>query len=480
MSLHVDAVSQFERGDLEGARQTVERFLQHEAVDHVQFGDGLLLLSSIQCAAKEYDEAERMVATCHGYLQEHLGPSHHGVATALLNRAVILLERFTLESSLLSVLPTAERGPRDDDEPSLVPKERRSPLRGPSHPKRHSDLSASTSSNPIILSGNTNAPASSAPRIERVVDAQKYLAEAERLVENTFGPDRLVLADIHHNHGVCCEILGGYTDALEHYLKSLKIREKFKDTSGATDLKLALTMEHVAMIYRLTEVKLGDAVRLLAVVAQTRRKYLGPSHPLYAAALFEQGVCALESLHRRLAIPLFLKCLEIRVKVLGVDHLETKLVLHYLKGIEHEHLVRLQQQSAASFSSFHHNGHQQISINNVGSLGLQIERILHQGRRMLYGGGSVLGSSEQYRSKPTVGTPAMTSAPTSPMLERYRKMEEHSIQPHVRGSQPLPSRGSHPAESPNESVVLDIKAEDNSVRSREGNVPPLHPNNRFR
>jgi tetratricopeptide (TPR) repeat protein len=271
--LHQEALLLYDKGDLEAARGAVERFL-HEAKDHVQFGNGLLLLGNIYCARQEFEEAERMVATCDGYLTEHLGSSHPGVATALLNRAIILLERHRTATSRI------------------------------------------------------------VDNVEWVVRASGYLERAQHLLQNSYGTDRLVLADVHHNQGCCHEVIGDFVTALGHYMKSMKIRERFKDATGATDLKLALTMEHVAMIYRSVEEKLDDACRIMGVVAATRRKYLGPLNPLYLQSLLQHGVIALEAKNRRLAKALLVKCLDLQCTVFGPEHPRTLLTAIYVHEVD--------------------------------------------------------------------------------------------------------------------------------------------------
>lgn len=317
MSLHLQATALYERGDLEEARGTVERFLQLEALDHLQFGDGLLLLSTILCGMQLFDESERMAATCHGYLCEHMGARHRSVAAASLNRSIILLERYYRTNDLHAMV--VKHSHRRGSGGGAVGNSR-----------------ALSSMSVHGQSSTTHSDDSTGNAIQWVVHAKRHLEEALDILQDSFGLDRLLLADVFHNLGCCDEILGTYSAAMEHYMRSLKIREKFQDASGTTDLKLAQTMEHVAMVYRLTESKLGEAQKLLGVVAHTRRRYLGPQHPSYAAALFEQGVCAFEALHMRSALTLLRKSHQIRVDCFGVNHPETQHIRHYLDALYEE------------------------------------------------------------------------------------------------------------------------------------------------
>ena len=304
--LHQEALLLYDKGDLDGARSVVERFL-HDASDHVQFGNGLLLLGNIYCARQEFEEAERMVATCEGYLAEHLGASHPGVATALLNRAIILLERY-----------------------------RTSPLR---------------------LVDN----------VEWVVRASGFLEQGQSLLQNAYGTDRLVLADVHHNQGCCQEVMGDFVGALTHYMKSMKIRERFKDATGSTDLKLALTMEHVAMIYRCVEDKVDDACRIMGVVASTRRKYLGPLNRLYLQSLLQHGVIALEAKNRRLAKALLVKCLDLHCTVYGSDHPQTMLTAVYVYEVDPPSAEQILVGSSKNPSAREYQPHQQQQAMRVPS-----------------------------------------------------------------------------------------------------------------
>jgi tetratricopeptide (TPR) repeat protein len=310
MSLNLQATALYERGDFEEARGTVERFLQLEALDHTQFGDGLLLLSTILCAMQLFEEAERMAATCHGYLCEHMGPTHRGVAAASLNRSIILLERYY----------------RTNDLHTMVAKHALTHRRGGSGSRLLSSAS-------IHGQSSTYSEDSSSGAVQWVVLAKRHLDEAFEILQDSYGVERLLLADVLHNLGCCDEILGTYSAAMDHYMRSLKIRGKFQDASGTTDLKLAQTMEHVAMVYRLTESKLGEAQKLLGVVANTRRRYLGPLHPAYAAALLEQGVCAYEALNLRSALTLLRRCHQIRSDCFGPSHPETIHIRKYLDAL---------------------------------------------------------------------------------------------------------------------------------------------------
>lgn len=418
-SVFVEAIALLDAGRYDAARDAVERFLQSEALDHVQFGNGLLLLASAHAGMHAYDEADKILATCCGYLHEHLGSQYVGTATALVNRGSLLLQRYHYKSSLHNIVGARGGGVLHSDSASAVP------------------------------SSPGDNPEEGTDAIRWVVSAKEHLERACRILQDAFGTDRLILADALHNLGCCCEILGGYTDAMTHYMRSLKIREKFKDTTGATDLKLAQTMEHIAMIFRLTDAKLPEASRILAIVAATRRRFLGPAHPMYLLTLFEQGVCAVEGLNRRQALHYFQRCATGREKVLGPSHVDTKL--------------------AWAFANWIKQGPQQhqprVPPSSSGPTRPSPDVIVPSARREQH-------YDDHYEQHNTSDEDFM-------IMRRY-------LPSHVDGSNQLAEREWTPSATPNHSVELQVRPASHSgyVADRDVsvpvarislNVPPLHP-----
>lgn len=218
-------ISQLSRVELKGNDSTAV---------HKLFSNALLLVSNVYSAVGPSAESDRLLATCYGYVKEHIPVDSHNIAlaTILYNRAVIRLEWERLDPS-------------------------------------------------------------SAPR-KAVVDAQNYLTEAENRLVNVLGLPRLLLADVLHCHGVCHHMLGlDYMAAVECYRRSMEIRRHFGDVHGISDLKTALTMEHIAHIYRLWG-KQVEALTLLGSVLEARREALGSQNALYASTLLAYGVLALE------------------------------------------------------------------------------------------------------------------------------------------------------------------------------------------
>ena len=161
-------------------------------------------------------------------------------------------------------------------------------------------------------------------------EALSLLGRAFEVVQNVIGPERLILADIHHNLGCCFQATGDLPQALTHFMMSLRIREKFRDPSGEVELKLALTMECIALIFR-QQGNMVEGLKLLKDIAKVRRQRLGPYDLEYATALFECGVLAWELQKFRVARADFSKCLEIRTRALGSDHPDTVSCLNFLR-----------------------------------------------------------------------------------------------------------------------------------------------------
>ncbi|KAG5509504.1 hypothetical protein JKF63_06209 [Porcisia hertigi] len=286
---------------------------------HHLFGNILLLLSSIYMAVQDYIEAERLLVTCDGYWKERLagtptkaspagtsgdaegarcGDLDEGLAGVAYNRAVLLLERLQCTPSL-----SPRRG---DSSPWVAPLV---DVCGVDARETHSSTSSST------VATSPGTPEAVHAR------AMAFLLEAQGHLAHTLGPPRRLLADVLHTLGVCHYEAADYIAALEAWQRSIAIRVHLhaqrlrtdhvtlqRDEGGGAgteELKLALTMEHVAHVYQLLDGRSLHALKLLDTVAQTRRQYLGPTHPLYVRTLAHQGVLAAELGHTRLACALF-------------------------------------------------------------------------------------------------------------------------------------------------------------------------------
>lgn len=263
------AMRELNRGDLNSSREAAEGLIEllsqfslpdHDARDlarsHVLFAQALLILSSVYAAARAYGESSRMLTTCTCYSGEHIMNGEdvwlrvQTRATLAYNRAVLAIEEYC------------------------------------SHVRQHRGTGAS-------LADARSRSAETA--LQAVRDARDvHLSEAESCLRNELQLPRLVLADVWHTRGVCHYLLRDYVDALEDFGRSLATRLRYGDDHGITALKMALTMEHMAHIYRHLPHMKREALRLLGSVVHTRQTYLAASHPLTFDALMASAVVAME------------------------------------------------------------------------------------------------------------------------------------------------------------------------------------------
>ncbi|KAG5483980.1 hypothetical protein LSCM1_05830 [Leishmania martiniquensis] len=296
---------------------------------HRLFGNILILLSSIYMAVQDFTEAERLLVTCDGYWREHLTDAHakrasastfeeatrsccseldEGLAGVAYNRAVLRLEQLQSAPSSLTCFGD------------------RSPLVAPLVDVCGADARLTN------LSLSSSATAAPSATLEPVLaSVMALLLAAQDRLAHTLGPPRRLLADVLHTVGVCHYEAADYIAALQAWQRSMAIRAHLhslrqrsetcaaqhtlsrgegvgESGDGTEELKLALTMEHVAQVYRLLEGRSIEALKLLDTVADTRRKYLGPTDPLYARTLVFKGVLAVELGHKKLARVLFERC----------------------------------------------------------------------------------------------------------------------------------------------------------------------------
>jgi hypothetical protein len=197
-------------------------------------------------------------------------------------------------------------------------------------------------------------------------EALSMLKSAHSIVENTLGADRLVLADCLHNMGCCHQIMGGASvEALECFMRSLKIRERVPEGGGGGDneqddrstsnttnyvsrvenmsrfqltamcvssastssLKIAATLEHIAMVLFHLHTpehpntgRLKQSENIMKTVAGTRKRVLGPLSVGYAEALFNLATVESELGLKRNAHSNFRTCHSIRSDAFGDQH----------------------------------------------------------------------------------------------------------------------------------------------------------------
>lgn len=313
---------------------------------HQLYGNLLLLLASIYTAVREDAEAERLLATCEGYWREHLahgggggcsdvnkkrGANHHhnnyrgssvekgeaadltcydvdeGLAAVAYNRAVLQLEQ------LHDTTPTAA-----SDHHHQQQRHQHAMLPSVMH------VSFALSSSPLCVRGSTENKEEQERQQQRQQEVathilHTYLDSARDRLRHTLGAPRCLLADVYHSCGVCLYYMRDYIGALEAWQQSLAIRvhvhscltsrqessanaktgqvkKKSKAASAPAnsveELKVALTLEHIAQVYQLIDGKAAEALKMCDTVAVTRERFLGPLHPLYARTLFLKAVLA--------------------------------------------------------------------------------------------------------------------------------------------------------------------------------------------
>lgn len=262
--------------------QHITNTAQHR---HALFGNALLLLSAVYTAVRDFAEADRLLVTCEGYWREHLGHCagdasqegklevNEGLAGVAYNRAVLRLEQLDGERAITTQSQSQSQSQQQQQ-----------------HRREVADAVLHT-----------------------------YLDDARERLDHTLGRQRCLLADVHHSIGVCHLHCRRYVEALSAWQQSLAIRTRVQHRCQADDaaaaaagdaeeLKVALTLEHVAQVYQLLEGRGDEALRMLDAVADTRAGLLGPRHPLYARTLLAKAVLAEKLGRLRLARALLEAC----------------------------------------------------------------------------------------------------------------------------------------------------------------------------
>lgn len=321
-ALHEEAIRHYTTGDLHAAREAAEEAIlliapvkgdpQQQWIHGPTGGDSvtapdaalhhlmsnlLLLLSCVYCATGDFKEAWRLLTTCTCYIREYCasaagaeapnGSSRGGLllATCVYNEAVLRLEQL-----------------REAEVDAGVP------------------ASVTATSLSSVGSNSSLAERQQHERDEILALLQNQLSVAEEGLKHATGAARLLLADVLHTKGVCLYRLRRWVDAVLTWQSSMAIRVKWATMSAerhaqygeqhfgraedaaTMELKLALTMEHVAQVYRFLPEKRITALQLVSRVAATRRRLIGPMHLLYGRTLMTQGVLAAEVGRLKLAL----------------------------------------------------------------------------------------------------------------------------------------------------------------------------------
>lgn len=329
-----------------------------ERTRHQLFGNALLLLSSVYIAVRAYAEAERLLATCEGYWREHLLNANTTATAAALEQQTMRLR--TKQDDAARVLAC-----RDRDEGlagvaynwAVLELEKMEQLTCTSTASSRANVNTSAATdalhpahlgaNALTSSSDTQPDPSYVTSQEREEQARrerekqlqavateilsKYLHVARDKLSHTLGPHRCLLADVYHSCGVCHYYQMDYVRALEAWQQSMAIRVHVHrrgvsartnehaaadasvahtevSDSSVEELKIALTMEHIAHVYQHVDGKAVEALKMYDAVASTRERHLGSLHPLYARTLLAKAVLASRLGRRKLACALLDTC----------------------------------------------------------------------------------------------------------------------------------------------------------------------------
>eukprot|EP00760_Papus_ankaliazontas_P032280 PhM_4_TR5728/c1_g1_i1/m.90490 len=149
--------------------------------------------------------------------------------------------------------------------------------------------------------------------------AYTVLKDAARHLENVFGADRVLLADVYHNLGVASDGLNRIPQALHYYAKAIRIREHFPDKSTLNASRIALTMENVSMCWR-AQGNHNEAFKLIQKVLSIRRKNPGAGTLEYAQSLLSAGIIALDMRKANFAGSHLESASKLFLQLLGPDH----------------------------------------------------------------------------------------------------------------------------------------------------------------
>ena len=357
---------------------------QHVPVHPMLFAEALLLLGNIHAAQGDMEACDRRYSECYEIIQDEYcgvhnnnnGQSRHiGLAIVLINHSTVLIRRWEALNhlSLSQVISQHQQSisPSRSSSAATAPLTRMTTSTDGNSHVRVSTAPAASSVVSLgmlaaglglgIQDGDGSGTVASSP-MKLINEAMSMLKSAHSIVENTLGADRLVLADCLHNMGCCHQIMGGASvEALECFMRSLKIRERVPEGGGGesseqndrsasnnsrmenmsrfqltamcvssastSSLKIAATLEHIAMVLFHLHTpehpntgRLKQSEGIMKTVAGTRKRVLGPLSVGYAEALFNLATVESELGLKRNAHSNFRTCHSIRSKAFGDRH----------------------------------------------------------------------------------------------------------------------------------------------------------------
>ena len=272
------ALSAYERGDFDEAHATLESSILSPsagaAASSEMLAAALLLAGNVHATRGEIAECDRRYREAYEVLSVAFGESHVGHATVVVNHSAVLIRRYQV---------ICQESPSPDDA------------------ETHRAL---------------------------IEEALRMLMSAYAILEPVLGVNRIILADCCHNIGVCLETKGHFIEALEYYMKSLKIRCRVRERTQLTQLCISTTSENIAMIYRQMQRNKNDsscpflerAQQMMVGVLEIRQRILGPLSGGVAEAHFNLALINRARGNPKQAQQHFAVARKIRTDLFGKEH----------------------------------------------------------------------------------------------------------------------------------------------------------------
>lgn len=151
---------------------------------------------------------------------------------------------------------------------------------------------------------------------DRNEQALPLLEQAVAMGEISLGEDSVKYSYFIRNLAAAYEALARFEDAMQSYLRSLKILER---NFGSEDPQLTVPLEKVALLLSRQE-RHGEATQYYGRTAQINEKSFGPNHPIVAENLNDLADSLQSQKKFDEAISLHDRVLAIRRRSFGPDH----------------------------------------------------------------------------------------------------------------------------------------------------------------
>jgi tetratricopeptide (TPR) repeat protein len=145
--------------------------------------------------------------------------------------------------------------------------------------------------------------------------ARAWAAQAHALLERV-GPREELEAQLANNEGLLSFSEGRLPEALEHYQRALRLRER---VLGPEHLQTAKVLNNLGLLHQRRGTP-AEAVPLYERVLAIQRAQLGADHPAQATTLINLGDARRALEGPDAALPLYTQALELRLRTLGETH----------------------------------------------------------------------------------------------------------------------------------------------------------------